>query len=108
MPTATDLAIAMFRYREEVTKRRLPHDPDWGRVMKEALRPAMNGERGNTDQQQCAYQAIRITLWETGVIQAPWSKAFLPPLLAVVWYRRWWNKVVLFYRSFLKRIHDLV
>jgi hypothetical protein len=107
--TALEYAMAAFRYREEVTRRKLPCDPDWGRVMREAIKPALAGERGKTDQEQCAFQAIRLTLWESGLIQLPWSKAFLPaPTVAVVWYRRWWNKVVILYRSFLKRINDIV
>lgn len=107
--TALEYAMAAFRYREEATKRRIPHDPDWGKVMREAIKPALSGERGETDQQQCAYQAIRLSVWESGVIQAPWSKAFVAAVPApVVWYRRWWNKVVACYQSFLKRLNDLV
>ena len=104
---ATDHAIAMFRYREEATKRTLPCNPDWEAVMRSSLIPALTGEKGETDQQQCIYQAIRLAVWESGAIKAPWTKAFLPlPALPVVWYRRWWNKVAAWYRSLLKRVND--
>lgn len=104
-----DHAKMAFRYREEATGRKLPCDPDWPKVMQESIKPAMAGERGDTDQQQCAYQAIRLDAWESGRVLAPWTKAFLPALvIQVVWYRRWWAIVVAWYQSFLKRLHDLI
>jgi hypothetical protein len=103
--SAVEQAIAMFEYRESVVKRRLPCDPDWGQVMREAIKPALAGERGKTDQEQCAYQAIRLTEWESGRCLAPWSKAFRPvSVTPVLWYRRWWDKI----KAFLKRLNDLV
>ncbi len=100
-------AIAMFRYREEATKRTLPCDPDWHTVMGKSFKPALAGERGKTDQEQCVYQAIRLALWESGAIQAPWTKAFLPlPTPPLVWYRRWWGKVTAWGRSLVKRFND--
>jgi hypothetical protein len=100
--TALERAIALFEYREQATGRRLLCDPDWPRVMSESLKSAIAGERGNTDQQQCAYQAIRLAMWESGWFRAPWTKAFVivsttPPL---AWYRRWWKWL-------LKRLNDL-
>lgn len=108
--TALEYAVAMFRYREEAIKRPLPHDPDWEKVIRDGVRPAMNGEKGSTDQQQCAYQAIRLEAWESGRVMAPWGKAFLPSavILQVAWYRRWWVIVVNWYQSFLKRFNGFV
>jgi hypothetical protein len=108
--TALDHAIGLFRYREEATGRRLPCDPNWQRVMRRSLEPALAGERGQTDQEQCVYQAIRIAEWQSGRVRAPWTKAFLPPSVAppVAWYQRWWNKVRAWSQSFLKRFNDLV
>jgi len=102
-----EYAKAAFRYREEATGRKLPHDPDWPKVMQEAIKPALAGARGDTDQQQCAYQAIRLEAWPQ--TNKPWTKAFLPAsIVRVVWYRRWWAIVVAWYQSFLKRFNDLV
>lgn len=110
--SATEHAIALFDYRERATKRVLPCDPNWPKVMAEALVPALAGARGETDQEQCAYQAIRVHFWETGrVPRTPWTKAFLPPVESepappLVWYRRWWVWLVSYSKSFLKRIND--
>lgn len=121
--TALDRAVAMFRYREEATGRSLPHDPDWLGVMRASFRPALDGERGDTDQQQCAYQAIRLAVWESGAVQLPWTKAFLPvaalePIpepappvsiqAPVSTRRRLWESLVNWSRSLLKRISDLL
>lgn len=106
---AMDEAIALFEYREKATGRSLPYDPDWQRVISESFKPALAGARGETDQQQCAYQAIRITEWQSGRVPLPWTKAFLLPApLPVVWYRRWWGKVAGWYQSLLKRFNDFV
>lgn len=104
-------AIRMFRYREEATRRALPFDPDWGKVVREAYKPALAGERGETDQQQCAYQAIRLEEWPRTM--KPWTKAFLPqgpvaPISTLPWYRRWWGNVVACGRAFLKYFHDRI
>jgi len=102
-PTALEYAITSFRYREEVIKRPLPHDPDWEKVLREAIEPAMAGRKGNTDQLQCAYEAIRVTEWQRGAIPLPWGKAFLPAVVPpLVWYKRWWNKVSSWGRSVVK------
>jgi len=102
--SAIEYAVLSFRYREEVVKRRLPHDPDWEKVLREAIKPALAGEKGNTDQLQCVYQGIRLAEWQRGAVPLPWSKAFLPPVikLPVVWYKRWWNKVSAWGQSVLK------
>lgn len=113
--TATDHAIALFNYREQATGRVLPCDPNWPRVMAESLEPALSGARGDTDQEQCVYQAIRLHFWETGrVLRAPWTKAFLPPVEAIpepqplAWYRCWWAWLVNHSKSLLKRINDRI
>lgn len=108
--TALEHAIAQFEYREKATGRRLPCDPDWQRVMIGFVNAALAGERGDTDQAQCVYQAIRLTVWESGAVKAPWTKAFLPPGLAVrpVRYRRWWNRVAVWGRSLLRRLRDIL
>lgn len=118
---AINLAIAMFKYREEATGKRLPHDPDWAGVMRESFKPAVAGERGATSQQQCAYQAIRLTLWESGAVQRPWSKAFvrqkptqvvpvpvLPPVIFRSWYRRWLRSAIAWLQGQLTRLHDSI
>lgn len=98
-PTAH--AMMMLRYREEVLQQKLPHDPDWVGVMRRAYAPALAGERGEGHQEECAIQAIQIAVWESGAIQKPWAKAFLPQVQPrIIWYRRWWDKL----RAFL---HDL-
>jgi hypothetical protein len=97
-------AVMAFRYREEATGRKISHDSDWARVMREAVRPALAGERGGTDQQQCAYQAIRLAAWESGAIPLPWSKAFARPTILIPWYQRWWSKVRAYAQSFLMRL----
>jgi hypothetical protein len=93
LEAATDRAVKLFQYREAVLKQSLPHDPDWARVMGESLKPAISGMRGDTDQQQCAYQAIRLTMWESGWFRAPWGKAFAVALVTrpLPWHRRWWQ-----------------
>lgn len=103
-------AMMTFRYREEVTGRKLPHDLDWPKVMRDSIKPALAGERGDTDQQQCVYQAIRLTEWQSGRVPLPWTRAFLPPPapLSVVWYRRWCGKLAAWCRSVLKRFNDFV
>jgi hypothetical protein len=115
--TALDYAITQFEYRQKATGRQLPHDPDWPRVMGESVKAALAGDRGITDQQQCAYQAIRLTMWEGGWVRAPWTKAFLPakfiaPVVVaappIAWYRQSWNKITSWYRSLLKRFNDFV
>jgi hypothetical protein len=113
--TATEHAIALFNYREQATRRVLPCDPNWPRVMAESLGTALAGARGETDQEQCAYQAIRLHFWETGrTFPAPWTRAFLPPvkppepLPPAAWYRRWWAWLVNYSKSFLKRINDRI
>lgn len=108
MNNATQRAIELFNYRQEAVGRCLPCDPDWERVMREALGPAKAGERGVTDQEQCAYQGTRLFLFESGQVLAPWTKAFLPkPVAAVIalsWYLRWWTSL----KTFLKRLRDFL
>lgn len=122
LDAALEHAKAQFEYRQRVVGHEIPHDPDWRRVMGDALKPALEGERGDTDQQECAYQAIRITLWESGVVRATWSRAFPRPQaitvrpsrpepaqvvhIPIVWYRRWWAKVSDWYQAILKQIND--
>jgi hypothetical protein len=106
IPTAIEHAKASFQYREQVTGRKLPHDPDWPKVMREAEAAALAGDRGSTDQQQCAYQAIRLEAWESGRVLVPWTKAFLPVAVRAIWYKRWWAKIAAWYQSFLKHLND--
>src|SRR5688572_22611150 len=112
MDHVTERAIALFNYREQATGRVLPCDPNWSRVVDKSFEAAMSGVKGETDQQQCAIQAIRLYLFETGQVQAPWTRAFLPPVkpepiqLSLAWYRRWWTWLVSRSKSFLKRIND--
>lgn len=114
-------ALMFFRYREEATRRKIPCDPNWVGVIRESRSAALGGERGKTDQQQCVYQAIRLATWESGLIQKPWSKAFLPKLPPQPspktllpklppepWYRQWWNKVVERGKRLWKRVNDLL
>jgi hypothetical protein len=112
MDAATNLAKALFNYRQEAVGRCLPCDPDWEKVVREAINSALNGERGETDQQQCVYQAIRLTEWESGAISLPWTKAFLPkPILPVVfipWYLRYWRKLVDLSQRVWGRISELL
>lgn len=100
-------AKRLFEYRERATKRNLPHDPDWPRVVAESREPALANERGATNQQQCAYQAIRLYEWESGKRPLPWTKAFLPAPVAspLVWYRRWWQRLTTWWRTTLKRLN---
>lgn len=105
-----DQAMRLFEYRELATNRSLPHDPDWPRVISESITPALAGERGKTNQEQCAYQAIRLFEWESGKRPLPWTKAFplsVPPA-PLVWYRRWWNKAATWGQSLLKRFNDFI
>jgi hypothetical protein len=125
--TATERAIALFRYREEATQRRLPHDPDWDRVIRRSYAAALAGARGVTDQEQCAYQAIRLAVWESGQVAAPWTKAFgvpapvpqpapvviqpeitVAPQPALPWYRLWRREIVARVRSLLRRWTDRI
>ena len=105
--SALDHATALFEYREQATGRALPQDPDWPRVISDSFKSAVAGERGDTDQQQCVFQGIRLALWESGMVRAPWSKAFLPQAQPrAAWYRRWWGATAAWCRRILKRIND--
>lgn len=112
MDAASNLARTLFNYRQEAVGRCLTCDSDWEKVMRESVGPALNGERGDTDQQQCAYQAIRLTRWESGAISSPWTKAFLPkpplPVVFIPWYMRYWRKVVELSQRVWGRISELL
>jgi hypothetical protein len=102
-----DNARRLFEYRERATNRRIPHNPDWPRVIAESVKPALDGARGVTSQEQCAYQAIRLAEWQSGRAPLPWTKAFLPTPIAepIIWYRRWWIKIAAWFRSTVKRLN---
>src|SRR5262245_10195210 len=105
MDRAIGKAVELFKYREAVLRRKLPCDPDWERVVTDNYPLALSGELGETDQQQCAIQGIKLALFERGAVQKPWTKAFVampPPPLP--WHQRWWNKI----KSLLSRLRDLL
>lgn len=105
MPSMLDVAAQnaeeMFRLRERSLQHALVCNPNWKTLTFQSIGPALAGERGSSDQQQCIYQAIRLAVWESGSIPKPWSVAFAPPTLPVKhlikvglpWYRRVWNRL---------------
>src|SRR5262245_33359743 len=121
LKNAIEYAKAAFEYRQEVIGFNLPCNPDWQGFMFQSIAPALAGERGSTHQEQCAYQAIRLAIFETGNIQQPWTKAFMPivipipqtaaidpPAIPISWYRRYWLRIVGWYRQLKEKINDLV
>lgn len=114
MDSVVQHAITLFNYREQATGRVLPCDPNWSRVVGGLFEAALSGARGETDQEQCAIQAIKLHLFETGQVQAPWTRAFLPPVKLpepappVAWYRRWWAWLAIYTKSLLKRVNDWI
>jgi len=112
--TSVDLAMKLFRLRQGIN----PHvevNPAWEQLAAHCYHRAILGERGITEQEQCIMQAIRLTVWQSGQIPAPWMKAFpLPysrprPSIRMRLRRRilsWYRQLQDAWREFLKRFND--
>jgi len=77
-------------------------NPSWEMLTHLYYQRALLNERGGTEQEQCIMQGIRLAVWKSGQIPAPWSKAF--PLPYVEAKRkalpvRWWDRVCGWYRQ---------
>lgn len=75
-------------------------NPAWETLTALYYQKALLNERGGTEQEQCILQGIRLAVWYSGQIPAPWTKAFPLPyvkpearLTTTLWQRlRGWYR----------------
>jgi hypothetical protein len=98
---AAGTAMKLFRLRQG---RNLYIDvnPAWERLVEHNYQRALRNEPGATEQEQCIMQGIRLAIWESGQIPAPWSKAFPLPYVEqrpVSLPIRWRDRLLSWYRQ---------
>lgn len=113
---AISIAMKLFRLRQG-RNMHVEVNPAWDMLTSLYYQRALLNERGDTEQQQCIMQGIRLAVWESGQIPAPWSKAFPLPyvqprlsLPATIRQRlqNWYRQVRDAYRRLKKKINDHV
>lgn len=98
---AIETAMRLFRLRQE-RNMYVEVNPSWEVLTALYYRRALLNERGGTEQEQCIMQGIRLAVWHSGQIPAPWTKAFPLPYVKPVRAAmpiRWWQKAVNWYRQ---------
>lgn len=114
---AISLAMALFRLRQ-AQNMYAEVNPAWEVLTALYYNRALANDRGGTEQEQCIMQGIRLAIWQSGQIPAPWSKAFpLPyvkphtPSLPIRWRDRlvnWYKQIRDSCRRLKNRFNDHV
>lgn len=121
---ATEIAQRLFRLRQGAGGMHIEVNPSWEMLTQFYYERALRGEKGVGQQEQCILQGIRLAIWESRQIPAPWSKAFPAPQRESVtlpvetvaeaptvihspkWWRRWYEQARAIWRRFVSKLND--